>query len=285
VGPEVKEQGRDPRARSVTEGPSTLLEQFGETKASFSRLIGAHVALLKAEIGEIVGLVKIIATLGAAALGVAFMVGTMLYVGGFLFMGEWLFGSIGWGLAHGVLFGVGIIVALVMGILGAPMGRALVAFVLGALVGVGVALLLGFNVAYNAASSAAAVVSSPINSAGAIALIGGAIIGALLFALLLWRVGGRGGAVAGLVIGLLLGGLIGWLMGGAPWTWRPAGGFGITIGILAWILLDLVLSIPGLDVGARFGGLYPKQSIEAANETKAWLEEQWRKRQPKLGRN
>jgi hypothetical protein len=45
-----------------------------------------------------------------------------------------------------------------------------------------------------------------------------------------------------------------------------------------------VLAIPGLDVGARFGRLYPRQSIEAANETKAWLEEQWRSRQPKLGK-
>ena len=40
------------------------------------------------------------------------MTGTLLWVGGFLFLGEWLFGSIGWGLAHGLLFGIGLIVAL-----------------------------------------------------------------------------------------------------------------------------------------------------------------------------
>jgi hypothetical protein len=259
-----------------------LLEQFGKTKSSFSRLIGAHVSLLKAEINEILGLVKVIGTLGAAALGVGLMVGMMFYVGGFLFLGEWLFGSIGWGFAHGVLFGVGIIVTLILGILGAPMGRALISFLIAAVIAVAIALLLGFNVASNAAASAATYLPSPINSPGWVALIAGAIIGALLFALLLARIAGRGGFIGGLVIGLVIGALVGWLMGGAQWTWPPAVGFAITIGLFAWIILNLVLSIPSLDIGARFSGLYPKKSIEAMNETRAFLEEQWQKRQPKL---
>ena len=280
----MNERTSQPRTPSAAHEPATLLEQFGKTRSSFSRLFGAHVALLKAEIAEIVGLVKVIGTLAAVALAIGLVVGNMLYIGGFLFLGEWLFGSIGWGLAHGVLFGLGIIVALILGILGASMSRALVAFVLGALIAVAITLVLGFNLAYNAATFPAVNGPAPINTTGAASLIAGALFGALLFALLLWRVGGRRGAAVGFVVGLIVGALIGWLMGGAPWTWPPAAGFGITIGLAAWIVLNLVMSIPGLDVGARFRKLYPNQSIEAANDTKAWLEEQWRRRQPKLGR-
>jgi hypothetical protein len=270
---------------SVREGaPATLMEQFGRTKSSFSRLVSAHVGLLRAEIGEILDQVKVMGTLAGVALAVILMVGNMLYIGGFLFMGEWLFGSIGWGLAHGVLFGLALVVALVLGILGAGRGSAAAAFLIATVLTVAIALLLGFNVANNAASSVAPNLPSPIDSAGAVSLIAGVVIGALVFALLLWRVAGGAGAIGGLIVGAILGALVGWLMGGAPWTWPPAAGFAITIGLIAWPILQAVLAIPRLDLSERFGRLYPRQSIEAANETRAWLEEQWRSRQPKLGR-
>ena len=61
------------------------------------------------------GQVKVLATLRPALiLALALFTATMLYVGGFLFLGEWLFGSIGWGFAHGVLFGMAIIVNLAL---------------------------------------------------------------------------------------------------------------------------------------------------------------------------
>jgi MFS family permease len=280
----MSSQTPDPRAQPAGEGPSSLLEQFGRTKSSFSRLISAHVGLLKAEIGEILALVKVMGTLAGIAFGVMLMLANMLYVGGFLFLGEWLFGSIGWGFAHGVLFAIAVIVALMLGILGAPMGRAIASFVLAIVVAIVIAVLLGLNIPYNAASSVAASLASPFDSPGLIAALAGAVIGAVLFALLLGRMAGRGGFIGGLVMGLFLGALIGWLMAGAPWTWPPAVGFAITIGLLAWILFNLALSIPSLDIGARFAKLQPTQTIEAVNETKAFLEEQWRKRQPKLGK-
>jgi len=270
---------------SVRDGaPQTLIDHFGRTKASFFKLLHAHIGLLKAEIGEIVDRIKIIGTLAGIALVMLLFVGNLLFIGGFLFTGEWLFGSMGWGLAHGVLFGVAIVVTLILGILGAGRGSAIVAFLLAVALMIGLALLTGSNVAYNAASNVAPTLPSPINSAGAVALICGAVIGALIFAVLLLRVAGVRGAIGGLVLGAILGMPIGWLIGGAPWTWPPAVGFSITIGLIAWPILAAVLAIPGLDVGERFGRLYPRQSIEAANETKAWLEEQWRSRQPKLGK-
>ena len=270
---------------SVREGaPATLIEQFGRTKSSFSRLLQAHIGLLKAEIGEIVDQIKIIGTMAGLALAVLLFVGNMLFIGGFLFTGEWLFGSMGWGLAHGVLFGLAIVVVLMLGILGAGRGSAILALLLAVALMVGLSLLTGSNVAYSAASTVATGWPAPINSPGAVATIAGAVIGALVFAVLLWRVAGMGGALGGIVLGAIIGMPIGWLIAGAPWTWPPAVGFSVTIGLIAWPILAAVLAIPGLDVGERFSRLYPRQSIEAANETKAWLEEQWRSRQPKRGK-
>jgi hypothetical protein len=271
---------------SVDEGaPASVMEQFGRTRSSFSRLVRAHVDLLKAEIGEILDEIKLLATLAGVTFAILLFVASMLYVGGFLFLGEWLFGSIGWGFAHGILFGLALVVSLVLAIVGAPGGRNMGGFIVGVLVAIGVALLAGSNVGYNTASYFAQNLVSPLNSAGVVAFGAGAIVGAILLAIVMWRaVGGFPGFVGGLLIGVVLGGLIGWLIAGAPWTWPPAVGFGITIGLIAWPIASAALTLPGLDMGERFGRLYPRQSIEAANETRAWLEEQWRSRQPKLGR-
>jgi hypothetical protein len=274
----------DVRGTGSNDKPTSLMEQFGRTKSSFSSLLSAHIALFKAEIGEILDQIKVMATLAGVALGVLLLVGNMLYIGGFLFMGEWLFGSIGWGLAHGVLFGIALVAMLMLGIVGAKRGAILGSFMVAVLLIVGLALLTGSNVGYNSAASVAASLVSPLNSAGVVALLAGAVVGALLFALLLWRVAGGGGAIGGLFVGAILGMLVGWLIAGAPWTWPPAVGFSITIGLIAWPILAAVFAIPGLDMEARFGNLYPKQSIEAVNESRAWLEEQWAKRQPKLRR-
>src|SRR4051812_23228318 len=99
-----------PTGAPSDEKPSTLMGQVGRTKNSFQRLINAHIDLLKAEISEILAQIAVIAGMGFVVLVFAFLTFTTLYIGGFLFLGEWLFGSIGWGLAHGVLFGVVIIV-------------------------------------------------------------------------------------------------------------------------------------------------------------------------------
>ncbi len=274
----------DPAAPSSGEQIG-LGEQIGRTRASFKRLVQAHIGLLRAEMGEILGQVKVIAGQAGCALFLALAIGNLLFVGGFLLLGEWLFGSIGWGLAHGVLSGLAIIVVLILGILGASARRAAIGFLLALLTMVGLALLTGSNVGYDSAAYFATQLGAPLNSAGVVALLGGALVGALLFMLLSWRLGGRTGALVGLVLGAIIGLPVGWLVAGAPWTWPPAIAFAITIGLLLWPFLAAVVAWPGLDPAARLTKLYPRQSIEAANETKAWLEEQWQTRRPKLGRN
>lgn len=269
--------------RPAGRAETSLLGQFGQTRASFMALLHAHIDLFKAELDSIMGEIKMLATQAGIALVVALMTGILMWVGGFLFAGEWLFGSIGWGLAQGVLLGVAVIVALALAIVGASPRYALTSFVISFVVVILVALLCGSNVAYNQAALIAPNLASPFGSPGVVALVGGLIIGALLFAILLAFVGGLRGAIGGLFIGIVPGAIVGWLIGGAPWTWPPAVGFAITIGLICWPILNVIICFPRLNVAERFKRLYPRQSIEAANETRAWLEEQWQTRSPKRG--
>ncbi len=265
--------------------PASLGEQIGRTRSSFMRLVQAHIALLRAELDEIMGEVKVLATQAGAILAMALFTATMLYVGGFLFLGEWLFGSIGWGFAHGVLFGVAIIVNVAFMMLGARTSSLVLAFVLAAGLTVAVALLCGSNVAYNAAAGTATGLVQPLGTPGVVALLGGIVIGIVLFTLLFARAGGRNGAIAGFFLGAILGAFVGWLIAGAPWTWPPAVGFAITIGLIAWSMLAALLALPGLNPEERFAKLYPRQSIESFEETRTFLEEQWASRRPKLGKS
>ena len=100
---------------------------------------------------------------------------------------------------------------------------------------------------------------------------------------LLAFVKGVRGAIGGIFLGAILGIFVGWLIAGAPWTWPPAVGFAITIGLVAWPILNVIFAWPSLDPAERFARLYPRQSMEAAKETREWLEEQWQTRLPKRG--
>jgi hypothetical protein len=260
-----------------------LFGQFGETRAAFMRLAHAHLDLLRAEISAILDQVKQMAAAAGIALVVALLLANMLYIGGFLFLGEWLFGSIGWGLAQGLLLGLAIIVIAMLVILGVGRRTYAVAFVLAALLAVVLCLLIGLNVAYDTANYWAGQFAAPLDNVGLVAAIAGGIVGGVILLILLAFAGGLFGAIAGLVVGAIVGVLLGWLMGGAPWTWPPAVGFSLTMGLLLWPILCVALGWRQIDLEKRFGNLYPRQSIEAANETRAWLEEQWQTRRPTRG--
>lgn len=103
-------------------------------------LVAAHVDLAKAEAGEIMGEVKRVAVLAGIAFGALVVVGFLLPIGFILFLGDWLFGSIGWGVIHGVLFLVAIALSALLVALGVSGGRLGVAFLIAAGVAVGVSL-------------------------------------------------------------------------------------------------------------------------------------------------
>ncbi|HWH37310.1 MAG TPA: hypothetical protein VNT28_05985 [Candidatus Limnocylindrales bacterium] len=217
-------------------------------------------------------------------LGLLLLMGIMLYVGGLLFLGEWLFGSLGWGLAHGVLLPVAVSVALGLGIVGGTRGPALVSLFVALLLAVGVALLLGTNVAWQTADYVTAGLEPPLSGAGAIGAIAGAIIVGLLLAVLIGRLGGVGGVIFGLVLGAVIGALIGFAFTAGEWSWGPAIGLAIVLGLIAWPLVNFALTWPRLDLEAHFARLKPTQSMEAVTETREWLEKQWQSRSPLRGR-
>src|SRR5215213_4358186 len=124
----------------------SLAAQFGRTRSSFGRLVSAHIGLLRAEIADIAGQLKMLATIGGIVLGLLLTMANMLYIGGFLFFGEWLFGSMDWGRGHGVLFALGLSLVLIRIKVGAGLAPAIASFAIAAVLTVGLALLLGTNV-------------------------------------------------------------------------------------------------------------------------------------------
>lgn len=125
--------------------PPGLRAQIGATKDATQRLVSAHIELAKAEIGEVADEIKRIAILVGIAIGVGIAAGLLLSVGLPLFLGEWIFGSIGWGLLHGLLFlaavgATGIVMALRVG--ADSVTRSIV---VGLLAGILVGVLFGLN--------------------------------------------------------------------------------------------------------------------------------------------
>jgi hypothetical protein len=281
-GPDATPSGPGPvPSDDATPG---LGAQFGRTRAAFARLIRAHVELLKAELGEIVGIVGGMVAKGALAFGLATLMGIMLYVGGFLFIGEWLFGSIGWGLAHGTLLPIAGIVALILGVVGGTRGPALFSLFIATLLVVALGLLLGTNLLHSSAESLAGVLAPPLDSPAIVGTLSGLILIGLLLASLFWRLAGFGGALFGLFLGGLIGALLGFGFAADDWSWPPAIGLAISIGLIAWPILNIVFTWPRLDVEAHFNRLAPRQTMAAFEETRTWMEEQWASRSPKLGR-
>ena len=216
----------------------------------------------------------------------ALLFGNMLYVGGFLFVGEWLFGSIGWGFAQGLLFGIdhrhrragprhrrrARLYAISLRAGGAVRDRA------------GVRARAQHRLRHGRLRPPSQL-APPLDSAGldrppSVARI---VVRPILFLILFWRLGGSAARSAA---------------SSRCHRWPPArladrrramdvaAGSRFLDHHRPRLLADPSSSPSAgrsIDIEERFARLYPRQSIEAANETKAWLEEQWQTRRPKLG--
>jgi hypothetical protein len=85
--------------------------------------------------------------------------------------------------------------------------------------------------------------------------------------------------IAGAVVGLVLGALVGGLLGGLTFSRHGGVAVGIAIGLLAWpIASTALLRGARFDPTARFRGLWPKESYDAAMATKTWLQQRWEER-------
>ncbi len=106
--------GSTPPRRDRGSTPPGLRDQIGATRNAAMALVQAHIELAKAELSVIGGeLAKLIGLIVAAIVLVLFAV-SLLILGGSLFLGEWLFGSMGWGILHGVLLFVALAIAFVL---------------------------------------------------------------------------------------------------------------------------------------------------------------------------
>lgn len=239
------------------------------------RLAAAHIDLAKAEASAIKDEIARVAAFVGIAVGVSLLAVILLFVGSSLFLADWLLGSLGWGVLHGVLLLAAIAVACglaAVGMSGSRIGRA---FIVGVVVAVGVAVLLTLalpNRLYASIGDAALVGIEPgvrplVVGAAIWAVIG--LIGGLVGAL---RADGAGARIGALLGGVVLGALIGAVT--AVNTGPQVGiGIGIAAGYLTWIgLMVMDIARSGVDTDDLKARFLPTQTIETSKETLAWLQ-------------
>jgi hypothetical protein len=235
------------------------------------RLVTAHVDLAKAEASAIgAEIMKVAAFVGIAIAVVLFAV-ILAVIGTSLFLGEWILGSIGWGVLHGVLLFIAIAVACslaAVGIGGARIGGAfLIALVVGVVVGVAMALGLP-NQAYTSIGDSALPGVEPGVRPLVVGVIVVGLLGLVLGVIAAFRGGGVGAAIGGLLVGVVIGAISAVDLG--P---QVGVGIGIAVGYIVWIgLMVLDVSRSGVDVEAFKARFYPTQTIETSKETLAWLQ-------------
>ena len=253
--------------------PPGLREQVMATIAAVKRLARAHVALARAEAGEIVGEVKRLVGLVAAAVGLLLFMLLLLAIGGLLFLGEWLFGSIGWGVLLGSLLLVdlaAVFVLLAVGIAGSRLGRDFaVAVGLGLVAGV----VLGFDLTHRGWTSlgdSIAGTTDPAIRTTAVAVVTLAVVGAVLGVIVRIR-SGAGAAFGAAVGGAVLGAIVGFVTAGsiAP---QVGAALGVLVGLIAWPALSgWDAKRTGVDGDALKAKFSPDETISEAKETIEWV--------------
>jgi hypothetical protein len=261
-------------------GPRTpapgLGAQIGATRDAAIALVRAHIDLAKAEAGAIAGQVGRLAALGALAIALVIFAFFLAVVGTALFAGEWLLGSIGWGVLHGVLLFLAVAVAAVLVGIGVSTRRVGGALIAAVVAGIILAFVLGLNLPNRLFTSIGDAVAPNVDPAVRPLVVGlavgalvGLVVGIVVAATRISSGAGRVGGLVGLVIlGVLLGALL-------SITFGPQVGTGIAIaaGYLIWIALmafDVVRT--GIDLETLKDRFYPKQTIDTSKETLEWLQ-------------
>lgn len=235
----------------------------------------AHVDLAKAEFSAIGGEIARAAALIGVAVAVLMLAGILLILGTALFTAEWLLGSMGWGVLHGLLIFAGIATAAVVAALGMPGGRIGRLFGVALVVGVVASIGLGLD-APNRLYVALGDAGLPGVEGGVRPLVTGTLVGAALgilagigIAIRLSSAGSRFAAIGGLaVVGAAVGAF-------TAITFGPQVGVGIgsALGWGSWIVLvATALARTGVDTDALKARFYPHRTIETSKETLAWLQ-------------
>ncbi len=249
------------------------------------RLLVAHIELLKAELALTGHDLGIIAALGIGAVSLVLVALLLIAIGTFLFIGEWLFGSMAWGILHGSLFLVLLVVPIGIDLAGGWFG----AWVRGVAIGLVTTLLLwvlfASNVLRDAAVSAGESLESSVRLEPALLpTLVGLVAGAVLLGVVLAIVGSRRkmGVRLGL-LGALLGAIVGAILGSVTFDTSGALAVAYTIGLVVAIVATAMIAMRhGFDPERRYSRLVPRESIAMAEETKRYLERQWRRQRRRV---
>jgi hypothetical protein len=249
------------------------------------RLVNAHLDLLKAElavtgreIGLVIGLVIV-------AISLALLMVSLVYTGTWLFLGEWLFGSLGWGVLHGTLFTIALLIPIGLNLAGGSVGAWGRGLLAGLLVTVVFSALFASNVLREGAVRAGQQLEASLALEPALLpTLVGLVAGAVVFGLALFIVGLRAGAAFKLLVaGLALGAMVGAILGSVEFDLKGAIAVGLTIGLVAWIGISVLLaSRRGFDPAARYDPLVPRESIAAIEGTKTFLMKQWERQRSRM---
>ncbi len=251
--------------------PPGLRSSIRSTRDAAFRLAQAHIDLAKAEAAQISAEIQKVAAYAGIAIAVVIFAVILAVIGTSMFIGEWILGSIGWGVLHGVLLFVAIAVACslaAVGVSGARIGRA---FVVALLLGLLVGILMAFGIPNMAYTSVGQNVLMGIEPDVRPLVIGMLIIGAV--GLIVGIVAAaRGGGVGAVVAGLVAGVVIGAISATTP-GYQVGAGIGIAVGYIAWIALMVTdIMRTGVDIEELKARFTPTQTIETSKETLAWLQ-------------
>jgi hypothetical protein len=254
-----------------TAPPPGLRSSIRSTRDAAFRLASAHVDLARAEFRAIADEIKKVVVFAGIAFGVVLFAVTLLVVGTSLFLGEWLLGSMGWGVLHGVLLFIAIAIACTLAALGVSGGRIGRAFIVGVLMAIAVGLLMAFalpNQAYASLGESALPGIEP----GVRPLVVGMIVLGVIGLIVGVIAAARGGGVGALIGFAVAGVLIGAISAANPGI-QVGVAIGITVGYLVWIALMVIdVMSTGVDVDAMKARFMPTQTIETSKETLAWLQ-------------
>ena len=276
-GPDAPKAKAEPKAKAKAKKPKPpgLGEQFSKTAKAGAALVMAHVDLAKEEASEIGREGGRLAGLFSAALGLVIIAVILAIIGTSLFRGEWLLGSLGWGVLHGVLLFVTGAVALVLLALRVDPMRIVRALVIGVVVAVSSSLVLGLGLLNQAYASIGDALALPFDPAYRPLIVGmglGAIVGLVVAIVLAARAKAPNWffAIAGAIV---FGSLVG-AFTSITFTAQVGAGIGITFGYLTWAgLMGLDVYRTGIDVEGLKARFIPTMTIDTSKETLEWLKE------------
>ncbi len=269
--PEATPRPPQPGA-SESPWPAGILQQARRTIDAVRRLVTAHVALARTEISEIVERAKAAAIFVGIAIALLLFAAILASVGTTLFLGGWLFGSIGWGVLHGTLLCLALIVVLLLAALEIPPRRlgATLAAALG--IGVVVAVVLGLAWPHELFARTGNALLPGVET-GVRPLVAGVALGALLGAVIAFlagaRAAGASGALAGLIGGAVLGAVLGAFLA-ISFRLHVGIALGITATLIAWPALAAA-ELRSFDWGALKARYWPAATIETTKETIEWV--------------